>query len=81
MIKILKIESGFLKNRVLIEAQNDCEEVFGSFFGDIVFYINKGERQWIKISKNDCVFAEGEVVDFSSVCNTNTARQFLWYYI
>ena len=81
MIKILKIESGFLKNRVLIEAQNDCEEIFGSFFGDKEFYINKGKRKWIKISKRDCVFAEGEIVDFSSVCNSDTARQFLWYYI
>ena len=81
MIKILKIELGFLKNRILIEAQNDCKEEYGSFFGDMVFYINKGERQWIKISKKDCVFAEGEIVNFSSICNTNTARQFSWYYI
>lgn len=78
MIKILKIESGFFKNKVLIEAQNDCEKVFGSFFGERKFYINKGKRQWIKISKKDCVYAKGEIVDFSSICSTNTAWQFSW---
>ena len=76
-VKILKTKKGFLKNEILIESLGNCGIVFGSFFGDRLFYLVKGERKWVKVSKS-FAFCEGEIIDFCEICNLSTAWQFSW---
>lgn len=76
-VRILEIQKGFLKNKILIESLGNCGEVFESFFGDRLFYIKKGKRKWVKVPKS-FAFRENEVIDFCEICTSSTAWQFSW---
>ena len=76
-VKILKTKKGFLKNKILIESLGNCGIVFGSWFGDRLFYLNKSKRKWVKVPKS-FAYCEGETIDFCEICNLSTVWQFSW---
>ena len=78
-VKILKTKKGFLKNEILIESLGNCGIVFGSFFGDRLFYLVKGERKWVKVSKS-FAYCEGETIDFWEICKSSSVWQFSWVF-
>lgn len=79
LVKILKVKKGFFKNKILIEALGNCEAKYLVPSGNwIIYYIAKNHKQWIKISKK-FIFYKNDIVNFSSVCNLQTYKQFLTY--
>ena len=82
-VKILSIEESLFRRHILIEAVTDCEVEWDSLIGPRIFYMKKGDRRIIKMSKSDVAFLQGEEVAFSSVCTgglSNTAFQFKWHW-
>lgn len=75
-VKILQIEKGFFKNKVLIQALDDCEIVVDSFLGEKVFYLKKDYRIFIKVSK-DFLLQENDIIDFKRLFWKNP-RAFDW---
>ena len=78
-VKILKTKKGFLKNEILIESLGNCGIVFGSFFGDRVFYLGEGKSKWVKVPKS-FAYCKGEIIDFCEICKSSTAWQFSWVF-
>lgn len=82
-VKIIRVEEGFFKKRILVEALTDCNRECDSLLGPRNFYMKKGERRIVKMSNRDLLFTSGEEVPFNKVCTSglsNTAFQFHWHW-
>ena len=78
IIKIIKIKKGFFYNKVLVKALDQCTIKYGSKYysnGYKLFFINQDVIQWIKISKKNCVFQEGDIINFFDLCNVININQ------
>lgn len=78
IVKIIKIKSGFFYNKVLVEALDLCYIIYGDKYRDKVFFINREVMCWLKISKKDCVFIEGDIIRFLDLCDVININQLPW---
>lgn len=83
LVKIIKVRKWFFssKNKILIQALEDCEikvstiDDYGNFLYRTIYRIRKNHMQWIEVPKS-IVFLKNQIVDFSIVCNKFTWEQF-----
>lgn len=83
LVKIIKVRKCFFssKNRILIQALDDCEtrvstvDDYGNFLYRTIYRIQKNHMQWIEVPKT-FVFSKNQIVNFSIVCNKFTWEQF-----
>lgn len=83
LVKIIKVRKCFFssKNKILIQALDDCETTFGitNDYGNVLYTtlyrIQKNHMQWVEVPKT-FVFLKNQMVHFSVVCNKFTCEQF-----
>ena len=63
-MKVLKVKSGIIRNRILVEATCDKSCTFGSFLGGRKWTLNKGSRVTLLVPKSDLI-SVGDLLDFS----------------
>jgi len=82
-VKIIKVKKCFFSstNKILIQALDDCEAIFGVVDdNDCLLYkeihrIQKNHMQWVKVPKS-FVFFKNQIIDFYAICNKATCDQF-----
>lgn len=77
-IVCVAVRPGLFKDRVKFCAYNDHEAVFGTFFGDKVFYMKKGDFVTLKMSKNDMWEVGDEVKSLVRLVNMSNQTNFCW---
>lgn len=80
MILIKEIQKGIFKNKILIESLKNNEQVYDSFFGERVFFMNRYERKWIRVPKS-FPYQEKELITFSTLLRYVDPWKFNWQWV
>ena len=77
MILIQKMETGFFRTKILIKSTQYNYENYDSLVGERTFFMEEGERMWLKVSKSFPYFS-GEELEFKNLTRYCSPWKFSW---